>query len=264
MHHNEMRQTLAIMKRALARNELSYARTSGGETPPLTVFKNRVLNTLEVMVSKIFPAGAGWQAASVLAAQLGYAATDPALFVATGLGDALGVMVGHMSFMVAKRQLFAPKMNLTHQWHTSILLGTAAFCSGSAWQPVLNFLHGSGLDFNSCLIGTGVFCGTAFFAGLRLGRSLYSSSLEGIAAPSYSNLKGDVGLSAAIGGAAGCFVGTDVSFADANWLKPTVGIEATVPPVDSCVIAGTSTSIGFVAVQTAENLLLRKGKNWVD
>lgn len=40
--------------------------------------------TAEVMVSKLFPAGFGWQAASVVADDMGYKATEIPFFVATG------------------------------------------------------------------------------------------------------------------------------------------------------------------------------------
>ena len=40
--------------------------------------------TAEVLASKIFPAGFGWQAASVVADDMGYKATEIPFFVATG------------------------------------------------------------------------------------------------------------------------------------------------------------------------------------
>ena len=59
------------------------------------------------------------------------------------------------------------------------------------------------------------------------------------------------------------FVGTDVTFAD-NWLRPAVGIEDGTGDLAAQVIAGSSTALGFLAVQSAQNLTLPKGKNWID
>ena len=151
------------------------------------------------------------------------------------------------------------------QVHTGILLGSAAFCSGTAWQPALNFAHNTlNLDFNHSMALTGALCGAAFFGGLRIGRALYSPLLAGVDKPTYSNLKADVGLSAAVGGASSGFVGTDISFGDANWLTSLVGVTPQQTNVMACTLAGASTALGFSVLQSLQNLLLRKGKNWVD
>ena len=43
--------------------------------------------TLEVTISKIFPAGAGWQAASLYADKLGFAADSASFALTTGVGS---------------------------------------------------------------------------------------------------------------------------------------------------------------------------------
>lgn len=297
MKYEELRFTMHYLERALAHNELSrgvmyqdkvdydtadattdvtHAKTKADTATDATTTQKkqgvslwsmlnaRVSNTLEVMISKIFPAGFGWQVGSTVAAQLGYSPEQWELFLCTGVGDALGVMLGHLAFCSVKKAVMEPTMNMTDQTHTAVLLGTAAFCSGTAWQPTVNFLHNTAhLSFNETLLGTGVVCTLAFFFGLRFGRVLYSRFLHGVEVPNYSNLKADIGLSVAIGGAGAFFVGTDVSFAD-NWLRPLVGVEASASPLVGSVLAGTSTALGFTAVQMAQNVTVPAGKAWLD
>jgi len=54
-----------------------------------------------------------------------------------------------------------------------------------------------------------------------------------------------------------------VTFGD-NWLRPVVGIEDGTGDLAAQVIAGSSTAIGFMTVQGAQNVSLPKGKNWID
>ena len=108
----------------------------------------------------------------------------------------------------------------------------------------------------------------AFFTGLRLSRFAYSPIFEGVEETTYANLKGnfectlkqdikfdlcssanlflcnsfitaDAALSVAIGGAAGCFLGTDVSYGAANWMGSAIGMQETFSPVLSSAVAGT-------------------------
>ena len=79
--------------------------------------------------------------------------------------------------------------------------------------------------------------------------------LDGLPAGDSTNLVYDAQLSLAIGGATGAFVGTDVSYGDANWLRPLIGVEDGMGNIHGCVLAGTSTALGFTAVQIAENIV---------
>ena len=54
-----------------------------------------------------------------------------------------------------------------------VWLGTAAVCSGFAWQPIVNLWQGLEVPFNAVFAGTWVGCGLAFLGGLRLGRLVY-------------------------------------------------------------------------------------------
>lgn len=247
---------------------LSTTVPSADTTSTVSNLASRFAVTAEVAISKLFPAGFGWQAGSVVAGNLGYAATDVPLFLITGVGDALGVGVGHMLYYTIKNAL-GYKQDLKAQAHTSVFLATACLFSGTGWQPVVNFLHNTAhLDFNGAAFGTMTACGLLFFTGLRVSRALWSPVLSGVAPASHDNFKTDAQLSVAVGGASGAFVGTDISFVtdgiDSNWLRPLVGVEAHMTPLQGMVTAGTSTALGFAAVQAVENVAIPAKKCWVD
>lgn len=233
------------------------------KTSPLM---NRFAITAEVTVSKIFPAGFGWQSASIIAdTKLGYAADSTAFALTTGFGDALGVFLGHCAFYSAKKALVDSSINMKKELQTGIFLGSAAFCSGTAWQPLVDALQGANLSFMQVFAGTWLGCGTAFYVGLRAGRTIFSGFMEHIQEPTYENSLNDKSLSAVIGGATGFFVGTDAAYLpDQNFLIDIVGIQDGTPDLTGCAIAGTSTSLGFVASQSVFNVIYPSGKCWND
>jgi hypothetical protein len=227
---------------------------------------DRFVVTAEVTVSKIFPAGFGWQTSSIIAdTQFGFASDSFNFALTTGAGDALGVLAGHCSYYAAKKALVDKSINMTREFHTGILLGSAAFCSGTAWQPLVDALQGANLSFTQVFIGTWIGCGAAFYAGLRAGRTILSGPLKYVHEPTYENSKTDTSLSVAIGGATGFFVGTDAAYLpDQNFLINLVGIADGTPDMVGCAIAGTSTSLGFCSAQTAMNMVFPAGKCWND
>mmetsp|Transcript_22646 Transcript_22646/g.53584 ORF Transcript_22646/g.53584 Transcript_22646/m.53584 type:complete len:318 (+) Transcript_22646:2553-3506(+) len=222
--------------------------------------------TAEVTVSKIFPAGFGWQTASVVAENnFGFAPDSLNFALTTGMGDALGVLGGHCLFYGAKKTLVDSSINMESEFQTGVLLGTAAFCSGTAWQPIVDALQGANLSFMGVFTGTWVGCGMAFYAGLRAGRTILSGYLSHIGEPTYENSKADASLSVVIGGATGFFVGTDAAYLpDQNFLLPVVGIQDGTPDLVGCAIAGSSTSLGFLTAQSAFNVIYPAGKCWND
>ena len=242
------------------------------ETPAATAEKkengiiDRFVVTAEVTVSKIFPAGFGWQTASIIAGNnLGYAPDTMAFAATTGLGDAIGVLLGHSLYYGAKKAVVDPSINMGKEVQTGILLGTAAFCSGTAWQPIVDALQGANLSFMSVFAGTWVGCGAAFYVGLRAGRTILSGPLSYIEEPTYENSKADASLSSAIGGATGFFVGTDAAYLpDQNFLIDIVGIKEGTPDLTGCAIAGSSTALGFMTAQSGLNIIFPKGKCWND
>ena len=274
-------ENLVTLQRSLARGELSRTSSSvaavnvpfsdevnAPRTPIGTLLANRFGITFEVAVSKIFPAGFGWQYASCIAeAQLGFSADSAQFALCTGVGDGLGVMIGHTTYYALKKAVTGDQgIDMGAQAQTGLLLGSAAFCSGTVWQPTVDMLTASGMSFTQVATGTTMICGLAFYAGLRLFRLVYGKGLgmTGVEENSYSNLKADALLSLSIGGATGAFVGTDVSFGDGNWLRPLVGIEDGVADLPGAATAGASTAMGFLAFQTCQNVVEKEGKNWVD
>lgn len=256
---------------AKERQEIADKARAAEEAHSKGGFGHRLAITAEVTISKIFPAGFGWQGASVIAdSNFGFAADSAQFALTTGLGDGTGVFLGHTTYFALKKLATGDsEIDMGDQAATGLMLGTAAFHAGTAWQPIVNFLHDSaGCSFNQTLAGTMAGCGFMFFVGLRVARHIYSGFMPAVAAPAYDNLKADAALSVSIGGATACFVGTDVSFVvsgvEQNWLRGVVGIEEGVSDLVGMATAGTSTSIGFTAVQMGQNVVYPAGRNWVD
>ncbi len=63
---------------------------------------------------------------------------------------------------------------------------------------------------------------------------------------------------------AGTFVGTDISFEGANYLRPFFGVEDSMSDIEGMVRAGASTATGFLCMQSLQNVALPRGANWID
>lgn len=228
---------------------------------------DRFIVTVEATVSKIFPAGFGWQTSSIIAENsLGYSPDTMSFALTTGFGDAVGVLLGHVGYYGLKKSILAAdSIDMTEEFQKGVLLGSAAFCSGTAWQPLVNAFQGANLPFNQVFLGTWAGCGLAFYLGLRAARTVMSGPMQYIEAPTFANSQTDMGLSVAIGGATGFFVGTDAAYLpDQNFLKGVIGIADGTPDLVGCAIAGSSTALGFMTAQSAMNLAYPKGKSWND
>lgn len=223
----------------------------------------RMITSAEVAVSKIFPAGAGWQLASIVADGCGFAPTSLAFFAAVGLGDCSGVFLGHFLYQTLKKVL-GSKIDLNAEAQTASLLGGAAFFSGSAWQPALNVFNKLGMTFTQSLVGMCFATTFAFFVGLRVMRRVLSGFMPAVEGITYDNQESDLALSAAVGTGCGFFVGTDVSFGAANWLAPIVGIESHFSTAKAAVAAGLSTTIGFIANMLVQAAALPARTCWID
>jgi len=242
------------------------AEPSVSKSSPKTI-ADRFVATAEVTVSKIFPAGFGWQSSSIIAENnFGFAADSLNFALTTGVGDAIGVLSGHYLYYSAKKAITKDEsINLEAEFQTAVLLASAAFCSGTAWQPLVDALQGAQLSFGGVFAGTWVGCGLAFYGGLRAGRTILSGFMKHIEEPTYDNSKNDASLSAVIGGATGFFVGTDAAYLpDQNFLINFVGITDGTPDLVGCAIAGTSTSMGFFTSQSVFNVIYPTGKCWND
>jgi len=224
--------------------------------------------TGEIMVSKLFPAGFGWQAASCIAdSSFGLADTSAGFALMTGLGDMTGVICGHMLYKTVQSGV-AKDMNidLGGEFKTAVWLGTAAFCAGSSWQPIVNYLHGTcELGFTSTFVGVTGLCGSVFFAGLALGRTIYPWMP---ALGTGNSVMQDAGLCLSIGGATAMFVATDGSFNNADMLysltAPVFNITDDMSTLAGCATAGASTFTGFAIYNSVQNVLLPAGSNWMD
>jgi len=202
----------------------------------------RFKKTLEVTVSKIIPAGGAWQLTSEVVPY------DPATLqfaLSTGAGEATGVVLGHLIYnKMFNSETVSDEENL----QLAGLYGTAAACSGTVWQPTVDLLQS--LPYPFVVLGTGIVCGTSFYTGLRYTRwSSPKRALKYITNEPEDQLS-DLQLSVAISGATGCFVLTGCV------LTPTT------PILDACVIAGMSTSSGFLVTQSILNTL--PGRMWTD
>jgi len=230
-----------------------------------SLMTQRIMRTAEVTVSKIFPAGFGWQSAATVAENAGLEANQLSFYMATGLGDGLAVCLGHTGYFFMKKAITGrDDIDMKAQLETGIFLGSAATCSGFVWQPTVNALQASGVPFTQALVATGGAAVLAFFGGLRMGRKVYGKMFDSIESSNYVNLKNDAALSVAIGGAAGAFLGTDLSYGATNWLGNVVGIPETVPAITASCLAGSSTALGFSVVQMGQNSVYKNGKCWLD
>ena len=70
--------------------------------PPTATTAGRWAYTGEIMVSKVFPAGFGWQFSSGVAEEIGFGADTAGFALTTGLGDAAGVFLGHSIYKAAQ------------------------------------------------------------------------------------------------------------------------------------------------------------------
>lgn len=202
----------------------------------------RSLSTFEIIASKIFPAGFGWQASSVLISNF---TTDHSFLfaVSTGFGEGLCVTAGHQLWCKIRNK------DIDKEKHISYLLGSSAFMSGTSWQPIVNMCNDFMLPFHTSMGITGILCASTFFSSMRLFRRIYK-----VEKPNNDNRKDDMSLSLSIGGATGCFVATDTSFLGNTWTM----FHLPGNFISDCVVAGTSTGSGFLAVQTLQNTLPRK------
>jgi len=238
------------------KNKKSFS--EGAAVAEKGVVGSRFATTFEVIVSKIFPAGFCWQASSLVAeGTLGLGAESAGFALVTGVGDACGVFAGHSIYKLIQSGM-NPEIQMQTERQVAAWLASAAFLSGTGWQPVVNVCAGMGLGFNGAALVTTGACAGLFFTGLRLGRRVFA-----VGEANSANFVKDAQLGVAIGGATGAFVGTDVSFAG-NWLRPVIGVEETTSDIIGMVKAGSSTSLGFGAFQSVQNVTFPAGSNWTD
>lgn len=99
---------------------------------------SRFSSTLDVIISKLFPAGFCWQLASMLTKS---DASSAKFALTTGVGEAAGVLSGHVLYSLIKGGYDKSVLE------SALLLATGTLCSGSSWQPVVNALQSMNLPF---------------------------------------------------------------------------------------------------------------------
>ncbi len=225
---------------------------SGPVHPTPTAPSSKLLTDVEIAVSKIFPAGFGWQLFSSIAENQGLSSSSLGFYALTGFGDAMGVGAGHMLYQALKLPVI--KIANTYadtDWNQpdfkqeikiSTWLSCAAFFSGGLWQPTVNALSLISNDALLMVPATGLVCGSIFLAGLRAGRRAFDD-LQ----PTYENAKADAWLSCKVGGGTGLFVAT-MEGLQHNAFEGLLGITENMSLLDSCSIAGSSTFLGFLAI----------------
>ena len=125
----------------------------------------------EVAFSKFLPGGFMWQAGAVATVYANYTTDSFVQFGLTGLGDALGVFIGHVSLYAFRRHVLRGRNDVMQAVEVGFVLAAASFVSGSIWQPALNLARDQFLfGFWLCAVVVGVICAIGFFIGLRLAR----------------------------------------------------------------------------------------------
>ena len=75
----------------------------------------RTVQTVEAIVSKLFPAGCGWQSASIIAENAGYLPTTLPFFLSVGIGEGLAVGLGHLTYYGIKNRLSKQSIDMSLQ-----------------------------------------------------------------------------------------------------------------------------------------------------
>jgi hypothetical protein len=214
---------------------------------------SRNLKTTEVVVSKIFPAGCGWQYGSITATQQYCIPSDIQFALMCGGYEGLAVGMGHWTYMVGKKIVYDEEVDMRLETYKSLQFGTASMMSGIVWQPTVDFLRHDG--FYMAATGTGLTCSVFFFGGLTLSKYLTCNKTNQVI--NIENTVKDALLSLSIGGATAMFVATD-PLIYGNILKNIYGIGDTLD-YNSIYMAGFSTASGFIGIQFIQNF----NKNWI-
>jgi hypothetical protein len=248
------------------------------------LLKQRTISTMETIVSKIYPAGFGWQYMSLVTE---YPSDTIQFAIVTGFGDACGVCFGHIVYYTIKQHLLLlllfdhddmdqktktlttpPMIDVKKEIHIGCFLGMGAFCSGTSWQPIVLTLQSYHLSFEHVFLSTIVLCGSIFYIGMRMARTILSGNerLYYIQEPNYHNSHYDGSLALSIGCGTGFFVSTDmITYAPTDHiLLSYFGLSTELSPIVACTIAGACVSVGFTTMQSILNIIYPRGKLWND
>jgi len=224
------------------------------------LYLNRMMTSVEVMISRVFPAGAGWQLASILATNAGVASNSLLFCSLLGLGNFFGVIFGHMLWEGLKK-VVKGDVDLAREFQVASLLGGAAFFSGLSWQVAMNVFKAVGVGLLQSFMSVGIVCTMAFFLGMRMMRQNLSPVMTAVDKNSFVNLRSDIGLAIAIGGATAGLVFTD-AFVGTSPLLSFLEAKAAVSSLVAVACGGLASSLGFLATTAVQ--ALNKKRCWLD
>ena len=223
----------------------------------------RLRKSFTAAFTKIFFGGCCWQIMGLLSDRVfhdgGQHVTPPfnttlSFTLLTGVGDALGVCLGHALLTYLEVHFLKdPFQGWSNFWKVAATLATGSLLSGGAWQGLADGCIDLAINFNLALLLVAFGCGSFFFLGMTTGRALFNLPRATCH---------DFTLSIACGFGSGVFVGTDRRYPN-NWLQAAVG-ERTGDAALDIFKAGLSVFIGFVLAQTFLSLFLRPGWLWTD
>jgi len=219
----------------------------------------------EVALSKFFPAGFMWQVGAVLTLSAGYSSHSALQYFLTGLGDCLGVFIGHSVYKMCLHHVFRMKtVNVRLQVEVAAILAGSSFFSGAVWSPALNVCQGAKLHFWLTFAIVGAVCAAFFFCAIRVMRVLLPKilPLKEYAKEGDTHLALDFLLAVGVFGSSALFVSTNVTYPD-DPFQSFLGIVHD-KSLYGMVRAGMSTAIGFTAILTVQNLVLPATMHWLD
>ena len=231
---------------------------------PGGLFRRRALSSVLVAATKIFFGGCCWQVMGLLADNVwkiggGQHKAQPyettaAFAVLTGIGDAMGVFLGH-AILTAIEAKFMSKAfcGLDRFLRIAGALSTGCILSGGAWQGLTDLCAVHHWPFTAAMLFVGACCGSFFFVGFTAGRAIFSIERA---------TQKDFTLSLSCGLASGFFVGTDARYPN-NWLQIIVGERNGHDALD-IFKAGLSTFLGFSVSQIFLSAFVPKGRLWTD
>jgi len=235
---------------------------------------------------------------------LGLTEKSPLFFLYCGLGAALGVFaanVGQLALVygvsalhhAAEKQPLPATGLFKAGAQFSFFLAAAAFCSGFAWQPLMNVLtrladltasgpghyifHGpdnvsnhvvtqredNNARFFVVLFGLWLLDGLVYFIGSQAFRAVLSFGLawDAVEPPlKRSSLLYDGTLAISVGACAGSFYCVDAQ----NALTSHFDVHPQTSLLMAAFLGGIANLIGFILAQGVQNVLLPPNTSWAD
>lgn len=225
----------------------------------------------------------------LFAVWLGFGMYSFVLFLASGIGEALGVTLGHLTLLAIKMACGTLPMDKCRAAMIHVVfISLGHLCSGFMWQPMVNFWQMTMMfPFTPAMICIGLMTGLFFLAGLTAARVLFrllkltdGSGGRALGDPEDATvltwLAPDALLSLSMAGSEAFFVATMPFMDSSNWASAfAVMVTDTSMMMDGmCALcsgnmvlmaafkAGATTLIGFFVVQTLLDIVLPRDVVW--